>query len=93
MSVSNRKQALAKEYIMSHPLDAAFEAARTERDFLWQRRDQAAERLKPLPLALFTFDDLADLMLIADRRAPSEQAAKLQEALDRIERRLAQLGK
>lgn len=70
---------------MGHPMDEYLDATRMERDRLWEQRDKIKERLKPLTLDQFTFEQLPDLLLIADSNAPSEREYDLRKALDRIE--------
>ncbi|WKZ28975.1 MAG: hypothetical protein QY323_05640 [Patescibacteria group bacterium] len=86
MAASYRKRALAEENDMSHPMDGYLEASRAERDRLYDRRDKMEERLKPLPLSAFTFEQFADLQLVADSNAPSDRTTLLEEALDRLEK-------
>ena len=78
---------------MSHPMEPWLDERREERDRLWARRDAIEERLKPLSLSVFTFEQFADLQLLADRGAPSERRHDLEKALDRLEAFLADRGR
>ncbi len=69
---------------MSHPMEPHIDAARSERDRLWERRDEMERRLKTVSLAEFTFEQFADLQLIADRSAVSERPTDLEKAIDRL---------
>lgn len=53
---------------------------------LWERRDAIAAILEDMPLSAFTFGQLADLNLVADRSAVSNHSHSLTEALDRLEK-------
>lgn len=78
---------------MSHPMEPWLDARREERSRLYARRDAVEERLKPLPLSVFAFEQFADLQVIADRGAPSERGRELEMALDRLEAFLAARGR
>ena len=86
MSVSNRKQTLAKEFTMSSAGELYREMRWAKEQPLRDRREKLIERLNPLSLSTFTFAQLADLQLIANVETPNYQ---LEPALDRIETFLA----
>ncbi len=69
---------------MGHPMEPSIDASRSERDRLWSRRDEMERRLKTVSLSGFTFEQFADLQLIADRSAVSERPADLEKAIDRL---------
>jgi len=78
---------------MSHPMEGYYDGVRAERDRLWARRDAMEKRLSAMKLSEFTFAQFADLQLLADRRAVSERASALVDALDRLDVFLAERKK
>lgn len=74
---------------MSHPMEGYYDAARAERERLWERRDAMEKRLADMPLSEFTVMQFMDLQLVSDRNAVSDRTSDLVKALDRFDAFLA----